>query len=147
MRVRDGHSRQKRHMSKGIGARNATMCMKKPKQFRGCHSIKYVAGSSRQVLRERFEHLSMILEAFGIPLKGFKLRNNMVRVEFRSIAVAVEEENRIDREKIYRRRQVRKLSLIQVKEKGDDPSSAAIVRIERRGRSEEYSEGEIGRTL
>lgn len=34
MRVRDGHSRQKRHMSKGIGARNATMCMKKPKQLR-----------------------------------------------------------------------------------------------------------------
>lgn len=97
-------------------------------------------------MRERFEHLSVILEALGIPLKGFKLRNNMVRVEFRSIAVAVEEENRIDREKIYRRRQVRKLSLIQVKEKGD-PSSAAIVRIERRGRSEEYSEGEIVRTL
>lgn len=71
----------------------------------------------------------------------------MVRVEFRSITVAVEEENRIDREKIYGRKQLRKLSLIQVKEKGDDPSSAAIVRIERRGRSEEYSEGEIGRTL
>lgn len=39
------------------------------------------------------------------------------------------------------------LSLIEAKEKGDDPSSAAIVRLERRGRPEEYSEGEIGRTL
>lgn len=54
------------------------------------------AGSGRQGLRERFEHLSVILEAFGIPLKHFELRKNMVRYELRSSTVALEEENRID---------------------------------------------------
>lgn len=51
-----------------------------------------MAGSDKKGLTDRFGHLTVILEAFGIPLKDFKLRNNMVRFGFRSITVAVERE-------------------------------------------------------
>lgn len=51
-----------------------------------------MAGSGRKGLTDRCGHLTVTLEAFGIPLKDFKLRNNTVRFGFRSITVAVERE-------------------------------------------------------